>query len=133
MRVTPKKINTLKENEIFVFGSNLASIHGKGSAKIAAERFGAKAGTAFGLEGQSFAIPTKDKKIKTLKLVQIKYFIDKFIEFARQNSQLTFYVVEIGCLNAGYKPSDIAPMFKEAHEIENIYLPESFWNILNLS
>jgi hypothetical protein len=132
MRLTPKKISTLKENEVYVFGSNQSGIHGKGSAKIAAERFGAKAGIGFGLEGQSFAIPTKNKKIKTLELVQIKYFVDKFIEFAKRRSDLTFYVVEIGCMNAGYEPSNIAPMFKEAKEIENIYLPERFWNVLNL-
>lgn len=132
MRLTPKKISFLNENEVYVFGSNQSGIHGKGSAKIAADRFGAKAGIGFGLEGQSFAIPTKDKKIKTLELVQIKYFVDKFIEFAKRKENLKFYVVEIGCMNAGYKPSDIAPMFKEAKEIENIYLPEKFWNILNL-
>lgn len=132
MRLTPKKIITLKENEIYVFGSNLSGIHGKGSAKEAADKYGAKPGVGFGLEGQSFAIPTKDKKIKTLELIQIKYFVDKFIEFAKRKQNLIFYVVEIGCMNAGYEPSDIAPLFKEAKEIENIFLPERFWNVLNL-
>lgn len=132
MRVTPKKISTLKENEVYVFGSNQSGIHGKGSAKIAADRFGAKVGVGFGLEGQSFAIPTKDKKIKTLELIQIKYFVDKFIEFAKRKPDLIFYVVEIGCMNAGYEPDDIAPLFNEVKEIENIYLPETFWNVLNL-
>lgn len=132
MRITPKKIGELKENEVFVFGSNLAGIHGKGSAKVAAERYGAKKGIGFGLEGQSFALPTKDMKIKTLTIIQIKYYVDKFVEFAKRNNQLTFFVVEVGCMNAGYEPKDIAPLFKEVKEIENIYLPERFWNVLNL-
>jgi hypothetical protein len=131
MRITPKKIRTLNENQVYCFGSNESGIHGKGSAKIAAERFGAKAGVGFGLEGQSFAIPTKDKKIKTLAIVQIKYFIDQFIIFAKRKQNLVFYVLEIGCMNAGYQPKDIAPLFKDAIDVENIFLPESFWNELN--
>lgn len=35
-----KEITHLKENEIFVFGSNYAGIHGKGAAKTAL-KFGA--------------------------------------------------------------------------------------------
>lgn len=132
MRITPKKINKLDKNQIFVFGSNEAGIHGKGSAKDAADMFGAKKGIGFGLEGQSFAIPTKDKKIKTLSIIQIKYYVDKFIEFAKRKPELIFLVVEIGCMNAGYKPKDIAPLFKEVINIENIYLPERFWNVLNI-
>lgn len=131
MRISPKKIHTLKENEVFVFGSNEAGIHGKGAAYTAAERFGAKAGVGFGLVGQSFAIPTKDKKIKTLEIVQIQYFVNQFITFAKRKPDLIFFVVEIGCKNAGYKPKDIAPLFKDAINVENIYLPESFWNELN--
>lgn len=132
-RITPKKIEFLKSNEIYTFGANLRGRHGKGSAKIALENFGAKEGVGFGLEGQSFAIPTKDKKIKTLTLVQIKYFVDKFIIFAKRKPDLIFLVVEIGCMNAGYKPVDIAPLFKDAINVENIYLPETFWNVLNLN
>jgi hypothetical protein len=132
MRISPKKFGILSENEVYVFGSNEAGVHGKGSAYTASERYGAKEGVGFGLEGQSFAIPTKDKKIKTLGLVQIKYFVDKFILFAKRKPNLTFYLVEIGCKNAGYEPKDIAPLFKDAIDMENVYLPESFWNVLNL-
>lgn len=132
-RITPIDINLreFKENEIYVFGSNERGRHGLGSALIALEKFGAKEGVGFGLEGQSFAIPTKDKKIKTLSIVQIKYFVDQFIIFAKRKPELTFYVVEIGCMNAGYDPKDIAPLFKEAVNLENIFLPERFWKVLN--
>ncbi len=131
MRHTPK-IKTLKENEIYVFGSNLSGIHGAGSAKFAKENFGAVEGVSFGLEGQSFAVPTKDKYIGTMHTYQIKPYVDQFITFAKTRPDLTYYVVEIGCLLGGHTPKDIAPLFKAAVDIENIYLPKSFWTILNL-
>ena len=37
-------INELKENEVFVFGSNPGGRHGAGTAKIAKEKFGAEYG-----------------------------------------------------------------------------------------
>jgi len=132
MRITPNYITELKENEIFVFGSNLSGIHGAGAAKMAHERFGAKYGIGYGLEGQSFALPTKDRKIETLAIPQIKYFVDQFIKFAKRKPQFTFLVTEVGCKLAGYEPHQIAPLFREAVNIENIHLPERFWNVLNL-
>ena len=50
---TPERILELKENEIFVFGSNLAGSHGGGAARLAYERFGAVWGEGFGLHGQT--------------------------------------------------------------------------------
>jgi len=132
MRVTDNYITVLKANEIFVFGSNLAGIHGAGAAKMAHELFGAKWGIGYGLEGQSFALPTKDRQIETLTLTQIKHFVDQFIKFAKRKPQLTFLVTEVGCKLAGYEPHQIAPLFKDAVEVENIHLPERFWNVLNL-
>ena len=55
---TPDRISELKENEIFVFGSNLAGAHGGGAARFAYERFGAVWGEGMGLHGQTYAIPT---------------------------------------------------------------------------
>ncbi len=129
MRVTNPIFNH-KENHIFVFGSNEAGRHGKGSAYYAAEKCGAIEGIGFGLQGQSFGIPTRNKHIKTLAIVQIKYFVDHFITFAKRNPQYTFHVVEIGCTNAGYEPKDIAPLFKDAIDQENVYLPKRFWEVL---
>ena len=57
-RITPSWIDSLKENEIFVFGSNLAGMHGCGAARIARLHFGATMGKGVGLQGQSYAIPT---------------------------------------------------------------------------
>ncbi len=59
-------------NWIFVFGSNLASHHGAGAALTAARFYGAKRGVAEGLEGKSYALPTKDAQLKTLSIARIR-------------------------------------------------------------
>lgn len=127
-RVTPENINKLGENQIFVFGSNLGGKHGKGAAKTALT-WGAKYGQAAGIQGRTYGIPTKDKSIRRVLTVdEIKPFVDDFIECARNNKHLTFLVTEIGCGLAGYKPKEIAPLFKDAADIENIHLPARFWH-----
>lgn len=128
-RITPEYITKLGPGQIFVFGSNEAGRHGKGSAKQAL-KWGAVYFQGVGLFGRTYAIPTKDKKIKTLPISNIKVYVDQFIEFAKTRQDLTFLVVPIGTMLAGYKPSDIAPLFKKAIEVNNIHLPLSFWNVL---
>lgn len=125
-------ITQLKENEIFVFGSNEAGIHGAGAAKQAYEQFGAIWGVGFGPQGQTFAIPTKDWNIKTLGLIYIYTYVKRFIDYARNKSELKFLVTEIGCGLAGYTPEDIALAFKNVvyMRISNIILPESFVKII---
>jgi hypothetical protein len=112
-RYFPCAISKLKENEIFVFGSNLAGRHGAGAARIAMEHFGARYGVAEGITGQCYAIPTKDWSIETLDLDHIGVYIAKFLQYAK-GSNFDFIVTQIGCGLAGYKPRDIAPMFKNA-------------------
>lgn len=105
--------------KIFVFGSNLAGRHGKGAALHAKQKFGAIYGQGVGLQGQSYAIPTKDEKIKTLPLEHISVYVKQFLEFANENPALKFYVSPIGCGLAGYTPEQIAPMFVAAgHNVE---------------
>lgn len=126
MRITPNNITKLKDNEIFVFGSNESGRHGKGAAKTALG-WGAKYGQARGLQGKTYGIPTKDYSVRiTLPISKIKIYVDEFIEFSKTRPDLVFLVTEIGCGLAGYKPKDIAPLFKDAQELENIYLPEKF-------
>ena len=116
---TPEFITHLKENEIFVFGSNLAGMHGGGAARIALERFGAKMGQGVGLQGQSYAIPTMQGGVET-----IKPYVDEFIQFAQQHPELTFLVTRIGCGIAGFTDEEIAPLFEDAHLVANIVLPK---------
>lgn len=132
MRTTCNNITELKDNQIFVFGSNLSGIHGAGATKTAIDKFGAILYNSEGLQGRSYAIPTKDKSIRnTLPIKEIKIYVDRFIEFAKQNQQLEFLVTEIGCGLAGLKPFEIAPLFINVVVIKNIHLPEKFWNIIN--
>jgi hypothetical protein len=97
---------------IFTFGSNLAGRHGKGAALFAWKNHGAVYGQGVGPQGNAYAIPTKDASIRTLPLVKIKPYVEDFITYARANPTLKFQVTRIGCGLAGYKDSDIAPMFK---------------------
>lgn len=110
--------------EIFVFGSNLAGAHGAGSAYEALKNHGAIYGQGIGLQGKSYAIPTKDHNIQTMKLHDIAAHVGDFIEFAKSNPEMTFNIVAIGCGLAGFKPYEIAPMFKDAPL--NCILPEEF-------
>ena len=129
-RTTPDNIKTILEKEVFVFGSNLSGRHGKGAAKTALG-WGAKWGQAAGIQGKTYGIPTKDASVRrTLSLTEIKPFVDEFISWAKYHSGNTFYVTEIGCGLAGYKPKDIAPLFIEAIEVSNIHLPAKFWRRL---
>lgn len=129
-RITPDKIIKLNDNEIFVFGSNLSGRHGKGAAKTALT-WGAKWGQAAGLQGKTYGIPTKDASVKRiLRIDEIKPFVDDFIKCATYHSGNIFYVTEIGCGLAGYKPKNIAPLFKEAINVKNIFLPKRFWSKL---
>ena len=118
---TPERITSLRADEVFVFGSNLAGMHGGGAAYAAFKQFGAVWGCGVGLQGQSYAIPTMQGGVET-----IKPYVDEFIDFARSRPDLFFYVTRIGCGIAGFADAEIAPLFAAARAIPNICLPESF-------
>lgn len=123
--ITPAYIGELKDNEIFVFGSNLQGIHGGGAARIAKECFGAIMGQGVGLQGQSYAIPTMQGGVRT-----IKPYTDEFIEFAKANTNLHFLVTRIGCGIAGFRDEDIAPLFDNAINLTNVSLPKEFIDVI---
>ena len=118
---TPDFITALKPDEVFVFGSNLAGMHGGGAARMAFRQFGAVLGRGVGLQGQSYAIPTMQGGVET-----IKPYVDDFIAFARAHPELFFLVTRIGCGIAGFRDEEIAPLFSGAKGVENICLPVSF-------
>lgn len=125
-RITPKLIEELSDNEIFVFGSNLAGMHGGGAARAAYEHFGAIWGQGTGLQGKSYAIPTMQGDVET-----IKPYVDGFITFAKKHPELRFLVTRIGCGIAGFTDKEIAPLFLDTIHEENINLPEEFWTELS--
>lgn len=125
LKYTPENITHLEPDEIFVFGSNLEGIHAGGAAKVAVEKFGAKIGQGVGIQGQSYAIPTMQGGIET-----IKPYVDDFIDLAYEWDQNTFYVTRIGCGIAGFKDEEIAPLFDRAYDLYNVRLPKSFADII---
>lgn len=129
-RITSENITGLKDNEVFVFGSNEAGRHGLGAAKTAL-KWGALYGVAEGPQGQTYAIPTVDKWVKNkLSLSEIAAYVDSFLQHAIQHSKEKFLVTAIGTGLAGWTVQDIAPLFEEAITISNVALPQSFWDIL---
>ena len=125
-RVTPEHIGFLKEDEIFVFGSNEHGFHDGGAARAALERYGAIYGQGRGPQGQSYAIPTMG-----LSLSDIAGNVREFIMYADQHPEKTFLVTRIGCGTAGFRDEEIAPLFALAYSLPNVYLPGSFWKILS--
>ena len=124
-RISPERISELKDKEIFVFGSNLEGSHGGGAAAIAEKKFGAIWGQGVGMQGQSYGIPTMHGGV-----TEIKPYVDEFIEFTKAHLNTDFLVTRIGCGIAGFTEKEIAPLFAEAANVENIYLPDTFWDII---
>lgn len=130
-RITPNQINELEPNQVFVFGSNTKGYHGGGAAYFAHKNFGAEWGIAEGVSGKTYAIPTCDTRIKKIDIEELSLSIDRFVGYACGNPEYIFLVTPIGCGIAGFTPDEIAPLFLLAKHVENIHLPESFWEILN--
>lgn len=128
-RITPDYIYKLKKNQVFVFGSNLAGDHAGGAAAQAIV-FGAQIGNPVGRQGKTYAIPTLDEYRGKLNLNRIQIYVDEFVQYARIMKEDTFLVTEIGCGIAGFHVEEIAPLFYFAKDIDNIWLPESFLDIL---
>lgn len=122
---TPDFITSLKENEVFVFGSNLQGMHGGGAAETAWKKFGAEWGVGVGMTGQCYAIPTMQGGVNT-----IKPYVDDFIRYASEHPEKTFLVTRIGCGIAGLTDAEIAPLFHDALPLENVILPKSFVDVL---
>lgn len=120
-----------KRPPVFVFGSNLAGRHGKGAALWALQHRGAIYGQAIGIQGDSYAIPTKDEKLRTLPLGVIRDFVGEFLYFAEKYWMKQFQLTPIGCGLAGYTPDQIAPMFRGAPP--NVILPPEFGAALSAS
>jgi len=121
LKYTPENITSLERDDIFVFGSNLEGRHLGGAARVALDKFGARMGQGVGIQGQSYAIPTMQGGVDT-----IRPYVDEFIDLAREWDQNTFYVTRIGCGIAGFTDEEIAPLFDEADELYNVRLPKSF-------
>jgi hypothetical protein len=130
-KITPQLISELKQNEILVFESNTSGKHERGTSKLALT-FGAKFGKGIGLSGNTYAIPIKGSDLKRhLNLSQIKGYVDKFIEFVKENKELFFLITPIGSDFKTYSYKEIAPLFKETLNLENVSIPFEWYHYLN--
>ena len=124
-RVASDRIAELGANEVFVFGSNIQGAHGGGAAWYAHKKFGAEWGVGEGLTGRTYALPTMEGE------ASLKHAVENFIACAKAHPGLIFLVTAVGCGIAGYTASEVAPLFREATSLENVYLPQVFWNVIN--
>ena len=128
---TPEFVESLKDGQVFVFGSNLIGNHSGGASLVAMQRFGAVWGQAEGPQGKCYAIPVdiRGEAVENIS-AYMKRHIDKFLAYAKAHPELFFLVIRVGCGNAGFDDEFVAPFFKEAIKMENVSLPKSFVEIL---
>lgn len=123
--LSPEWIESLEENEIFVFGSNIFGYHDGGASEQAMCRFGAVYGKPQGIQGQSYAIITDG-----VSYSDIMSYVIEFLKYAEMHPEQKFLVTKLGCGTAGYHESQIAPLFTRAVQIPNILLPLDFMKYL---
>ena len=123
-QITPEWIETLRENEIFVFGCRNSGRHFDGASNFALKHFGAVMGQREGRQGQSYAIPTIGG---TIGLNEIRKSVDTFTKYAAEHPGLHFLVTPVGCGGGCCEVWEIAPMFRKASKLSNVSLPEDFW------
>ena len=138
-------ITSLKENEIFVFGSNEGSskggqpTHGKGNAKVAKDKFGAKQGQPRGLQGQSYGIVTKKfwDVLKSSSPEEIKREIQNLYAFATNNPDKILKVAYMGgpevVGNSGYTNAELASMFAAFSIPSNVQFEVEFAKGINFT
>lgn len=131
---TPENVESLKEGQVFVFGSNLIGYHSGGASLVAMQRFGAVWGQAEGPQGQCYAIPVdiRGEAVDNVSMY-MKRHIDKFLAYAKAHKDQFFIVIRVGCGNAGFDEEFMAPFFKEGLKMENVSLPKSFIDIMKKS
>lgn len=130
------------KNAIFVFGSNTEGRHGRGTALIARNHFGAIYGQASGLMGNAYGLVTKDLSRGKGLIAKsiIKENIQKLFDTAKQNPHLKFYIayqltgsdiVDRGQNLSGYSNNDFVELFTGFNDIpENIIFHKGYEKIL---
>lgn len=115
----------LSDDHIFVFGSNLAGVHGAGAALYARKHLGAEMGIGMGMTGKCYALPTKDYAIKPLAFDRVRNGILTFVKFACEHPELNFKVTSIGTGHAGFTIMNMVHAFMYAFNTYRVYDPTS--------
>lgn len=100
--------------KIFVFGSNRLGIHKRGAAKDALNRYGAILGQGEGIQGQSYALPTKSTPWKSLTVDEIREHANTFVKYAKSHGDDEFLLTRVGCGLAGFTDEQMAPLFADS-------------------
>ena len=127
--LTPENIQELKENQIFVFGSNMNGNHAGGAARLAVEKFGTIMGKAEGIQGRSYAIPTLDKDMQKVTEEDLVVFLGNFRNYANEHPEKEFLLTAIGTGIAGFDANYMAYMVLRANLPDNVTLPKEFIKI----
>ena len=128
-KFTPDNIQELKENQIFVFGSNMNGNHAGGAARLAVEKFGAIMGRAEGIQGQSYAIPTLDENMEKVAEEDLINYLADLRHFANEHPEKEFLLTAIGTGIAGFDTNYMAYMVLRANLPGNVTIPEEFSKI----
>lgn len=135
---TPERISVLRENEVFVFGSNLLGHHMGGAARTARRVFNAEMGVAEGLTGQAYALPTLGEDMRRVAPEALRASLERLLRFALEHPKLTFYLTEVGCGIAGWPVETVRELLweavrelsEEAYELRavpaNLLIPQRF-------
>lgn len=119
----------LNHKTIFVFGSNLRGIHGKGAAAEATRHWGARRGQGEGRTGNAYAIPTKWDSYDSCTEAQIRRYVEDFRTYAAHRiKDHLFLLTAVGTGYSGKPVSMMAPMF--ANMPGNVLLPKKFLEYL---
>lgn len=100
-----------RPGEVLVFGSNLRGVHGAGAAAWVSAQCGARPVVGEGHTGNGYALPTCSRPGVPLTLDQIACSARRFIEYAITHTETKFFLTRVGCGIAGFKDSEIAPLF----------------------
>jgi hypothetical protein len=117
----------MMKDYIYVFETDVAGHHSRGSALVAVREHGAIRGNGIGMQGTSYAIPTADDALRPLSVEKITRHVNVFLKFARLNPDMKFRVSQVGCGLGGRTDEQMAPLFKDAPD--NCILPVG-WRVL---
>ena len=118
-------ITSLKPNQIFVFGSNLAGKHIGGAALQAKEQFGAEEGVGEGLTGQAYAFPTLNEQFEQRSFGELYVSLNELYRVAKENPDKEFLLTKVGCGIAQFPEEQMKDLFSNAPA--NIIKPDD-WN-----
>ena len=98
-----------------VFPSNMLGIHRTELSEIAHSTYLAETGVFFGLSGNAYAIPVKDRLIRALSLAEIAVYVNQFKEFTYSQPNRLFWILDFSMVRRSYSSGQFASLFRGAN------------------